>query len=578
MLAKLFKQILQKKLVAGIILALIITGVYFGYKGLTKDNGAMRYVTVAVGKDTLVVSVSGSGQVSTSDQIDIKPKVSGDVAGIRVKEGQKVKKGDLLVILDDSEAKKDIREAETDLETTKLSLEDAYQDALDSKEEAEEDLEQAYEDAFNEISNAFSDFSMYIDNLYDILNSFEIAKGETGILDFYQNYGIFLHTIDHRFRPDMKEMIDEASSDYKIAEEKCNVSNNNYKDTSRYFERDIIDPLLESTLETAKAINEAAKELSEVLDYWVNCRLEESLSIFSTITNYQSDLDSFILKTNSYIPDLLSIERGIKNAQKDKKEAEKKIEEVENKGIPQESTIWDKKTAVREKEDALADAKQSLEDYYLRAPFDGIIADINIKKGESISSNTILVSLITKQKIAEIFLNEVDVAKVKVGQKATIVLDALSELSISGEVVEIDVVGAVTQGVVSYGVRIAFDTEEEQIKPGMSATADIITDVRQDVLVLPNSAIKSKGDFYYVEFVEADEQFKQQLSAKVSGIILPESPQTQAVEVGLSNDLFTEIISGLKEGDIVVSSIIGQNEAQTTETQGFKMPMMGGRK
>lgn len=572
------KKLFKKKIITIPLLLILVLGVYFGYNALTKKNKVARYLTVAVERGTLIVSVSGSGQVSTSNQVDIKPKVSGDVAEIKIGKGQKVKEGDLLVILDDSEAKKDIREAETDLETAKLNLEDAYQDALDSREEAEEDLEQAYQDAFNEISTAFSDFPSYIDDFYDILYSFEIAKDEIGIQDFYQNPEVFSHTIAHRFRSDMREMIDEASSDYKIAKEKYNASNNDYKDTSRYFERNIIDSLLESTLETAKAINETAKELSGMLDYWVDCRLKENFSIFSTITNYQSDLGSFILKTNSYISHLLSIERSIGNAKKDKKEAEKKIEEVENKGVPQEATIWDKKTAIQKKEDALADARQVLEDHYLRAPFDGIIADINVKKGESISSNTILMSLITKQKIAEISLNEVDIAKIKVGQKATLAFDAFQELSISGEVIEIDVIGAVTQGVVSYGVKIAFGTEEEQIRPGMSATADIITDVKQGILVLPNSAIKSNGDFYYVELVEADEQFKQELSAKVSGIILPKTPQTQAVKVGLSNDLSTEIISGIEEGDIVVSSIINQNEAQTAETRGFKMPTMGGRK
>ncbi len=573
------KKIFQKKIIIPTLILLIIGG-YFGYQRLTKDNNATQYVIAAVEKGTLIISVSGSGQVSISDQIDIKPRVSGDVTEIKVREGQEVKQGDLLVILDDSDAKRDIREAEINLETARLDLEDAYQSALDSRDKAEEDLGQLYENAFNKISNAFSgsSFPTYIDKFYDILYSFEIAKDEAGIQDSYQNFDLLPHTIAYRFRSDMREMIDETKSSYKIAEEKYNANSSDYKDTSRYFERDIIDSLLESTLGTTKAINEAAKEFGDMLDYWVDCRSEEDLSIFSTITNYRSDSDSFISETNSYILDLLSIKENIKNAKKDRKEAEKKIEEIENKGVPQESTIWDKKTAIQKKEDALLDAEQVLEDHYLRVPFSGIIADINVKKGESISSNTILASLITKQKIAEVSLNEVDVAKVKVGQKATLAFDALPELSISGEVVEVDVVGAVTQGVVSYGVKIAFGTEEEQIRPGMSVTADVITDVKQDVLVLPNSAIKSYGDSYYVELVEANEQFKQQLLANVSGIILPKSPQTQAVDVGLSNDLSAEIISGVREGDIIVSSTISQNKIQTTETQRFKMPIMGGKK
>jgi len=169
---------------------------------------------------------------------------------------------------------------------------------------------------------------------------------------------------------------------------------------------------------------------------------------------------------------------------------------------------------------------------------------------------------------------------VKVAQKVILTFDALSEMNVAGRVIEVDTIGQASQGVVSYGVKIAFDTQEEQIKPGMSVTADIITDAKQDVLVLPSNAIKFQGNFYYVELVEADGQFKQQLLTNVSGIILPEPPQRQTVEVGLSNDLSSEIISGLKEGDIVVTSAINQTTQtqKTTETQRFKMPMMGGKK
>jgi len=193
-----------------------------------------------------------------------------------------------------------------------------------------------------------------------------------------------------------------------------------------------------------------------------------------------------------------------------------------------------------------------------------------------------LATLITRQKIAQISLNEIDAAKVKAGQKATLAFDALPDISITGKVAEVDTVGTASQGVVSYGVKIALDSGEDAIKPGYSVTADIITDVKQDVLVLPNGAIKSQGDSYYVELVDinGDSQFARQLLASVSGTILQESPNTQQVETGLSNDVSTEIVSGLKEGDIVVAYTINpsqtQTASQTQRTQSFQMPGIGG--
>jgi hypothetical protein len=207
--------------------------------------------------------------------------------------------------------------------------------------------------------------------------------------------------------------------------------------------------------------------------------------------------------------------------------------------------------------------------------------DDKIKKGDSVSASTVLAILITKQKIAELTLNEIDAAEVKAGQKATLTFDTLPDVSITGKVLEVDTVGQASQGVVSYGVKISFDTDMEQVKPGYSVTADIITQAKPNVLILSSSAIKSQGGIYYVELVEADEQLSQQLLANVSGAILPQAPKMQTVETGLSNDLYTEIISGLQEGDIVVASTINssqtQSASQTQGTQSFQMPGMGGQ-
>lgn len=161
-----------------------------------------------------------------------------------------------------------------------------------------------------------------------------------------------------------------------------------------------------------------------------------------------------------------------------------------------------------------------------------------------------MATIITKQKIAKISLNEIDAAKVKIGQKTTLTFDALPEVTITGKIIDVDTVGTVSQGVVSYGVKIVLDSDDERIKPGMSVTADIITDAKPDILVLPNSAIKSQAGTYYVELMQASGEIRQ-----------------QSIEIGISNDTSTEIVSGLQEGDMVVSSIISSGQTQTNQTQ-----------
>ena len=163
-------------------------------------------------------------------------------------------------------------------------------------------------------------------------------------------------------------------------------------------------------------------------------------------------------------------------------------------------TIRAKKIAVQQKEDALTSAKETLADYSIRAPFAGVIASVDIQKGDSISNGTIAATLITKQRIAEISLNEVDAAKIKIGQKVTLTFDAVEDLTLTGEVSEVNTLGTVSQGVVSYTIKIAFDTQDERIKPGMSTSATIITEIKQDILIIPSSAIKTLGNSSYVNY------------------------------------------------------------------------------
>src|SRR3989344_1785815 len=172
---------------------------------------------------------------------------------------------------------------------------------------------------------------------------------------------------------------------------------------------------------------------------------------------------------------------------------------------------------------------------------------INFKKGDSVSGGAVAATFITKQRLAEISLNEVDIAKIKVGQKSTLTFDAIPELSISGEVAEIDAIGTVAQGVVSYVVKITFDTDDSRVKPGMSVSAAITTDAKTDVVIVPVSAVKSQGQEQYMEVKIGDA-----------------APERVSVKTGIANDEFIEIISGVKEGDNVVSGTIS---AQTTPSQ-----------
>lgn len=570
---KIRTYLLLNKAKSAVGILILSTLTYWVYGKFTGTAGQTLYTTTKATRGTVVSSISGSGEVSASDQLDIKPKVSGDVIYIAFENGQTVSRGALLAQLDTVDAEKAVRDAEINLETAKLSLEkilkpaetlsliqaeNALRNAEQSKTRAEDDLILAYDDAFTSISNAFIDLPPVINGVQDILYKNTNNTSQDNIsfyADLVKNYdnSVFIYK-------------DSAALNYQLARSAYDKTFLRYKSTSRYADRQTIESLLNETTATARLISESVKSTSNLLSFVKDRLTERNNTLPSQLAGHQTTIDSYTTKTNATFTDLTTKINKIKNT-KDTLEnsvatIKEKTESLANlREGSDELDIRSARISVQQKEDALRDAKDALSKYYIRAPFDGIITKKGIKRGDSVGTGTIVGTLVTKQKLAVISLNEVDVSKINLGQKATITFDAIEGLTINGQVVEIDTIGTASQGVVTYNVKISFDTQDERVKAGMSMGASIITSVKTDVIVVPNSAIKSRGEDSYVEI------FSKEMPRGSNGQGTPseKKPYQQIVEIGATNDTESEIISGIKEGDNVVIRTVSPSASGTTQ-------------
>lgn len=243
-----------------------------------------------------------------------------------------------------------------------------------------------------------------------------------------------------------------------------------------------------------------------------------------------------------------------------------------------QNTVQQRRAALAEAQHKLVDAQQTLNDYIVRAPFDGVVANITVHVSDQASASTVLATLVTPTKLAQISLNEVDATKIHVGQKATLTFDAVPDLTIAGSVYEVNPLGTVTQGVVNYTVKVAFQTQDDRIKSGMSASVSIITEAKSDVLLLPNAAVRRQGTNVSVQMLANIKQ-EEGLST-TQGILSDSVPESRLIEVGSSNEESTEIVSGLQEGEQVVLRTITPTAATGGTTQapagGLRIPGLGG--
>jgi len=583
MISKLFIQIKKRKITAGIVLLLVVGIGYWSFGKIFSDDGAVRYALAQVQKGTLIVSISGSGQVSASNQLDIKPKANGEITAVYAKLGQEVGAGTTLAVIDSRDAERAVRDAETALETAKLELdkmlepvdaltllqaENSLIQAKESKQKTEDNLKKAYEDGFNTVSNAFLDLPSIMAWLENTLFAKTIDPQQDSIT-WYINW--YINQTDYQNRNKAIRYRDDVYNAYNKARAAYTKNFDSYKSASRTSSRETIEALISETYDTTQFIAEAIKAMDNYIDFVQDALELRHINIPATVSTQQTNIASYTSKTNSHLLSLLSIKRNVQDSNEAIVSADRTIEErtlslEKTKNGPDDLDIRAKKITIQQREDALTTAKQTLADHYVRAPFAGVIAKVNAKRGDSASAGTAIATLVTKQKIAEVSLNEVDVAQVKVGQKVTLTFDAVPDLTITGQVAEVDAVGTVSQGVVTYTVKIGFDTQDDRVKIAMSVSAAIVTEAKPNVLLVPNSAVKSQGGMSYVEIVDGDDR-NATLVANVNGVILANSPRQQLVEIGTANDEFTEIISGINEGDVIITRTIQPTTAQTTQTQ-----------
>lgn len=541
MFQKIFKLISAHKIIFVLALCGLIVGGYYGYKALKSGETEIRYVLASVEKGTLVVSVAGSGQVAASETADIKPKVSGDVTYVGAKLDDAVKAGALIARLDAKDAEKSVETARTNLANAETALKNLQADKI-KKEEA---LDTAYKDALNVLASAFQKLAPMMPELKAMFRESSYGGSESDI-DFY----LRVVRVYNENSDQLSYWAGDTERKYLTAQTAFDAARTKYWALNQNSPRGQIETALNQAYDMSQLLLDLTRQSFNLLQKYLILIDTQSLipPISAAKSNTQfSNLDEYVSLAVTHSNALYSAISSIS----DKKEA------IANAALDIESQY----DVIKQKKDALADAEENLALHSVRAPFDGVVAKVNVKKGDSVTTATALATVITRQKIAEITLNEIDAAKVKAGQKATVAFDAIEGLSVAGEVIEVDAIGTVSQGVVTYGVKIAFDAGDERVKPGMSVSVSVIVEAKTDILLVPNSAVKSSAAGQYVEIL-------------VSG-----SPQVRAVETGLSNDIMTEITSGLNEGDrVITQTISGTVSSQTRSTGGntFRIPGIGG--
>jgi len=227
---------------------------------------------------------------------------------------------------------------------------------------------------------------------------------------------------------------------------------------------------------------------------------------------------------------------------------------------------------IQQKEAALKAAQINLEYTDIRSPVDGTVVSRNITIGQTVAASfqtptLFLIATDLTQMQVDTNISEADIGGVQEGDRTTFTIEAFPGRLFEGKVVQVRQAPQTVQNVVTYDVVIGVDNKQLVLKPGMTATARIIVARRENVLRVPDQALRfspSRAAQAQPAAPAGGKSGAQDTGQMGSAWVLRDGqPQRVAVKLGLDDDSYSEVLEGkLAVGDQL---IVGEQRAGATQ-------------
>ena len=542
-----------------IIFILIAVAAAGSYKYFFSEK-ELPYDFAYVERGDVIQLVSATGEVVPSKKIDLQFEIQGKIKQIKVEVGDEVNSYQILAVLDTTElnikvleaaAARDVSQADLEkilagasqeeikvyqtavenaeitLQNAQTSLENAEQNLTDVNASAEENLNQDYQDALNTLEDSYL-------KLYNAFNTVDSIQ---------TNYFTGNDQESIKVKEDkeaIEKVMNRAKSYLDVAkdnptDENIDVALSEIKDALNSTSQNLAviremcdEPVYRSTVQSSDKTSLDTQKLNVITALTNIVNSQQAISA-TGLTN-QSDI-------NTAQSSLDSAQNTLNTAEGDLKAARDKLAQI--KASPREHDVDLAQAKLAQATAVLAETKQNLTKASLTASLNGLVTDIKKEEGETATIQETIISIIGLGNFQiEVDISEVEIGKVNLKDSVEITLDAFPDYKFLGKVIDIEPAETIIQGVVYYKVTAGFEEVEEGIKSGMTANVDIVTDLRENVLRIPQRAVLTKNGQKIVRVLEGEEIKEVQVETGIRG-----------------NEGEIEILSGIKEGDKIITFI-----------------------
>lgn len=549
------KQFIKKPSV--IISVVIFVAVVFGGYWFFLRSEQPVYETVIAQKGDIIQEVSVTGRVKPAQSVNLAFERSGKVAEVFIKVGDKVKAGQALIALDNSELSSQLKQAEASLESARAKLaelkrgarpeeiaiaETAVANAEKSLADAKTNLENTREKADGDLANLYGSAKNILNDAY--IKADDAANKQTD--EMFSN--------DLTTSPQLSFLV--TSQQVEIDAEWRRVLANGalssfQSELSVLSDEPVkLDAAMVNAENHLKTVKDFLEDLSEALNFSAGLSASTLASYKGYVntgrTNNQTALTNIGSQKQTIAAQKITNQNNISSAESKVNDAQNALAAARNelalkKAGAAEEQITAQEAVVRQGEANVQNFKVQISKTVLYSPINGVITKReDAKIGEIVAANANVLSVISEAKYEiEANVPEADIAKIKIGDEAEVTLDAYgNDVVFKAAVAEIEPAETILEGVATYKTTFQFLKDDGRVKSGMTANIDVLAGRRENAVKIPQRALTAKNGDKYAR-VLADGEIKE-----------------VEVKTGLrGSDGWVEIIKGLNEGDIVVLSV-----------------------
>ena len=524
-MAETLKKIKVKRIIA--ILIVVALGIFVWracFAGGGQDGAAANsYLTAQVDRGDIVSTLSGSGTLEPADSYTVTTLTSGEILSANFEEGATVEKDQMLYEVDSSDAASSLERAELTLSQAQRSYERALESQADLDVKStvsgtvEELLVETGDDvtAGQELARVRDQNTMKLEIPFLAEDAQQISVGQAATVTLGSTFETLSGTVTA-------------------------VSGANQVLTGNRIVRTVT-----IELQNPGAITDGTTATAQVGE--LSCAGSGTLQAkgSATITAPASGT-----VTGFYVSEGSRVSRNQALLHIDSDTVTDQVDSAYR--------------TLRDAEIALENQNDTLEEYTITSPISGTVVDKAYKAGDTLEAGKTLCTIYDLSYLSvTLYIDELDISKLQVGQEVSITADAVEGETFAGTVTNISIMGTTTGGTTTYPVTVRID-DTGDLLPGMNVDCTITTASVTDVLRIPAGAV-SRGNrvLVYGEDNGGDET-------------IPEGYGWREITIGESDGDYVEVLSGLSEGDQITYQPAASTDSFYDMMMGGGMGGMGG--